>query len=327
MDPRYKEYGRVGVPTGRLADMKSIEDVKDAYKQQVAYFADLMILTNNIEDKVHQEMSPVLIPSLLIDPCIEKGIGVAHGGAKYNFTGPQGIAISNVADCLAAIDTMVFKEKKVSAEALYKALQANWNGYEILQKQMLQAPHFGNDDDYVDGFGHFAALTYCKEIENKPNARGGIFQPGLYPVSANIPFGKTTWASADGRKAGVALADGISPVHGRDVSGPTAALKSVAKVDHTIASNGTLLNQKYHPSALAGLEGNRNLMYAIKVYFDKGGFHNQINVVSADMLRDAQENPEKYKSLVVRVAGYSAYFVRLGPALQNDIIERTEFVF
>ncbi len=326
MDPKYKEYGRVGVPTGRLPDMKSIEDVMDAYKKQVSYFAELIIMTNNIEDKVHQEMSPVLIPSLLIDPCVERGIGVSHGGAKYNFTGPQGIAISNVADCLAAIDTMVFKEKKVTASELYKALLANWEGYEVLQQQMAQAPHFGNDDDYVDAFGHFAALTYCKEIENKPNARGGIFQPGLYPVSANIPFGKTTWASADGRQAGVALADGISPVHGRDISGPTAALKSVAKVDHVIASNGTLLNQKYHPSALSGLEGNRNFMNAAKVYFEKGGFHNQINVVSADMLRDAQKNPEKYKSLVVRVAGYSAYFVRLGPALQNDIIERTEFV-
>jgi len=123
------------------------------------------------------------------------------------------------------------------------------------------------------------------------------------------------------------LADGISPVHGRDISGPTAVLKSVAKIDHVIASNGTLLNQKFHPSALEGIEGNKNFMNALKVYFEKGGFHNQVNVVSADMLRDAQKNPEKYKSLVVRVAGYSAYFVRLGPVLQNDIIERTEFVF
>jgi len=327
MDPKYKKYGRVGVSTKRLTDMESIDDVKVAYKKQVEYFADLIILTNNIEDKVHQEMSPVLIPSLLIDPCIERGIGVAHGGAKYNFTGPQGIAISNVADCLAAIDTMVFKEKKISTSVLYKALLANWKGYEVLQKQMSQAPHFGNDDDYVDVLGHFAAITYCKAIENKPNARGGIFQPGLYPVSANVPFGETTWASADGREAGVALADGISPVHGRDISGPTAVLKSVAKIDHVIASNGTLLNQKFHPSALEGIEGNKNFMNALKVYFEKGGFHNQVNVVSADMLRDAQKNPEKYKSLVVRVAGYSAYFVRLGPVLQNDIIERTEFVF
>ncbi|QGU94464.1 formate C-acetyltransferase/glycerol dehydratase family glycyl radical enzyme [Clostridium bovifaecis] len=326
MGPAYKKYGRVGVATGKLTDMKSIEDVKEAYKKQVEYFADLIVLANNVEDKVHQEMAPVLLPTLLIDPCIEKGIGVSHGGAKYNFTGPQGIAISNVADSLAAIDTMVFKDKKVTAEELYKALLNNWKGHEVLQQKMLQCPHFGNDDDYVDELGHFAAIVYCKAIENRPNARGGIFQPGLYPVSANIPFGETTWASADGREAGVALADGISPVHGRDVNGPTAALKSVAKVDHVIASNGTLLNQKYHPSALSGIEGNRNFMNAMKVYFEKGGFHNQVNVVSADTLRDAQKHPEKYKNLVVRVAGYSAYFVRLGPALQNDIIERTEFI-
>lgn len=326
MSTEYAEFGRVGVATGKLTEMSCIEDVMDAYEKQINYFAELIVQANNIEDIVHMEMSPVMLPSMLIDPCIQTGIEVSHGGALYNFTGPQGIAVSNVADCLSAIDTMVFKEKKVSASELMSALLADWEGYEVLQKQMSKVPHFGNDEDYVDKLGHFAAVTYCKAIENRPNARGGIFQPGLYPVSANVPFGETTWASADGRNAGVPLADGISPVHGRDVNGPTAALKSVAKVDHVIASNGTLLNQKYHPSALEGSDGNRNFMNAMKVYFEEGGFHNQVNVVSADTLRDAQKHPDKYKSLVVRVAGYSAYFVRLGPALQNDIIERTEFV-
>ncbi len=326
MGPQYKEYGRVGVATGTLRDMKSIEEVKAAYKKQVEYFADLIVLANNIEEKVHKEMSPVMLPSMLIDPCIETGIEVSHGGAEYNFTGPQGIGIANVADSLAAIDTLVFKDKVVTGGELLDAMLADWNGYEVLQKRAENCPHFGNDDDYVDDFGYFGAITYCKAIENRPNTRGGVFQPGLYPVSANIPFGETTWASADGRKAGVAIADGISPVHGRDVNGPTAGLKSVSKIDHVIASNGTLLNQKYHPNTLKGKEGDKKFMDAMKVYFDNGGFHNQINVVSADTLRDAQVHPEKYKSLVVRVAGYSAYFTRLGPALQNDIIERTELV-
>ncbi len=325
MDPEYRKYGRAGMPTGTLRDMNSIDDVKDAYEKQVRYFADLICLANNIEDRVHMEMSPVMLPSMLIDPCLETGIEVSHGGAEYNFTGPQGIGIANVADSMAAIDTLVFREKTVTGAELLEAMLDNWEGHEILQKRAENCPHFGNDDDYVDEFGHFAAYTYCRAIEGRPNPRGGIFQPGLYPVSANVPFGETTWASADGRKAGVAIADGISPVHGRDVNGPTAALKSVAKIDHVIASNGTLLNQKYHPNALKGKEGDDKFMNAMKVYFDNGGFHNQINVVSADTLRDAQQHPENYKSLVVRVAGYSAFFTRLGPGLQNDIIERTEF--
>lgn len=326
MNPAYdRNQGRVGVATGTLAQMQNFEEVKAAYETQVNYFSELIIMANNIIDKCHQEWCPVLIPSMLIDPCMERGLDVSRGGAKYNFTGPQGIAIANVADSLAAIKEKVFEQKVVSAENLYKALLADWKGYEVLQQQMLTSPHFGNDDDAVDELAHYAAIVYCKAIEKKPNARGGIYQPGLYPVSANVPFGEGTWATPDGRSAGISLADGISPVHGRDIAGPTAALKSVAKIDHVIASNGTLLNQKYHPSSLAGMEGNRNFMNAMKVYFQLGGFHNQINVVSAETLRDAQIHPEKYKSLVVRVAGYSAYFVRLGPALQNDIIERTEF--
>lgn len=326
MGPAYASYGRVGLPTGKLTDMTCIEDVMDAYEKQVNYFAELIIQANNIEEAVHMDMSPVMLPSMLIDPCIETGIEVSRGGAKYNFTGPQGIAVSNVADALAAIDTLVFKEKTATAAELMAAMLADWKGYEILQKKAQNTPHFGNNDDYADRFGHFAALAYCKAIENRPNLRGGIYQPGLYPVSANVPFGETTWASADGRNAGVPLADGISPVHGRDENGPTAALKSVAKIDHIIASNGTLLNQKYHPSVLKGKEGTENFMNAMKVYFEDGGFHNQVNVVGAETLRDAQKNPEKYKSLVVRVAGYSTYFVRLGPTLQKDIIERTEFL-
>jgi formate C-acetyltransferase len=326
MDPSYdRNLGRVGLPTGTLLEMGTFDEVLKAYDKQVKYFVDLIILANNIIDRTHQEMAPVPFASILIDPCLEKGLDASRGGAKYNFTGPQGIAIANVADSLAALKKYVFTEG-LSREDVYNALLRNWKGYEVVQSRLSQGPHFGNDDDYVDELAHHAALAYCKCVEKKPNARNGIFQPGLYPVSANVPFGESTWATPDGREAGIPLADGISPVHGQDVNGPTAVLKSVAKVDHVIASNGTLLNQKFHPSALEGIEGNRNFMNAMRVYFELGGLHNQVNVVSADVLRDAQKNPGKYANLVVRVAGYSAYFVRLGPVLQNDIIERTEFL-
>ena len=192
---------------------------------------------------------------------------------------------------------------------------------------MNRAPKFGNDDDYADAIAREGALIYCKEVEKYKNPRNGCFQPGLYPVSANVPLGSMVGATPDGRKAGTPLADGVSPVSGCDQAGPTAAVKSVAKLDHMIASNGTLLNQKFHPSALKDEAGLRNLMAVTETLFCEGGLHVQYNVVSRETLLDAQKNPEKYRGLVVRVAGYSAFFTALDTALQEDIIARTEHMF
>ncbi|WP_434778169.1 glycyl radical protein [Neisseria sp. Ec49-e6-T10] len=204
-------------------------------------------------------------------------------------------------------------------------VQTSANEGEYIRQMLINgAPKFGNDLDEVDDVAREAALIYCKEVQRYANPRGGRFQPGLYPVSANVPMGQVCGATADGRRAGEPLAEGVSPVSGRDQHGPTAAMNSVAKLDHHIASNGTLLNQKFHPSALAGQEGLSNLSALVRSFFDQKGMHVQFNVVSRDMLVDAQRNPEKYKNLVVRVAGYSAHFVSLDKAIQEDIISRTE---
>ena len=188
-------------------------------------------------------------------------------------------------------------------------------------------PKFGNDITSVDLMAKEVALTYCKEVEKHKNPRNGSFQPGLYPVSANVPMGSQTGATPDGRKAGEPLADGVSPISGRDVNGPTAAANSVAMLDHSIASNGTLFNQKFHPSALSGQSGLEKLSALVRGFFDQKGMHVQYNVVGRETLLEAQKNPEAYKNLVVRVAGYSAHFVALDKTLQDDIIARTEQVF
>lgn len=324
---------RLGLPTGDLSKFKSIEEVKEAFAKQVKYFVDLLIEANNCNDIAHQTLKPLPFLSLVIEDCIEKGIDVSAGGARYNFTGPQGVGIANVADGLSAIKKLVFEEKRISGAEFLNALKKNWEGYEWLRALVNsdKVPHYGNDDDYADEFAVFAANVYCRAVENRPTAHGGIFQPGLYPVSANVPLGAMQGATPDGRKAGQPIADGISPVHTdmgpHDIKGPTAIVLSASKLDHAIASNGTLLNQLFHPSALAGDVGDANFLALIKTYFDRKGLHDQFNVVSKEMLEDAMKHPEKYTGLVVRVAGYSVFFTGLDPSLQKDIIERTELTF
>jgi formate C-acetyltransferase len=234
---------------------------------------------------------------------------------------------------------MIATGQGVSSEQLAKLQELSRNGlpgaapaagggaYDALYKDIKAAPKFGNDIPEADAQARFAALVYCREVEKHANPRGGRFQPGLYPVSANVPMGAGTGATVDGRKAGDALADGVSPISGCDVNGPTAAANSVAVLDHAIASNGTLFNQKFHPSALSGREGLEKLAALVRGFFDQKGMHVQYNVVGRETLLDAQKNPSKYKNLVVRVAGYSAHFIALDKTLQDDIINRTEQMF
>jgi formate C-acetyltransferase len=289
---------------------------------------DPMHHSDNCVDSAHAERAPLPFLSSMVDDCIDEGKSVQNGGAHYNFTGPQGVGVANVGDSLAAVRKLVFEEKEISIEELENVLANNFDGHEALRQKLLNnAPKFGNDIDEVDELAREGALIYCKEVEKYENPRGGSFQPGLYPVSANVPLGAATGATPEGRLAGTPLADGVSPVGGRDQNGPTAAVNSVAKLDHHIASNGTLLNQKFHPSALEGENGSRNLNALIGSFFDQKGFHIQNNVVSGDVLREAQKNPDNYKNLVVRVAGYSAHFVSLDKSLQDDIISRTEQCF
>lgn len=319
---------QIGLHTGDMAEFQTFDDVMNAYRTQMAYFVNLLIHSDNAVDIAHAQRTPLPFLSSLVDDCIEKGKSLQEGGAHYNFTGPQGVGVGNVADSLAAMKKLVFEEKKVSLQELKDALVSNFaNAEELRQLLLNRAPKYGNDDDYADELAREGAAIYCKEVEKYHNPRYGQFQPGLYPVSANVPLGTLVNALPDGRKAGTPLADGVSPVSGRDQIGPTAAVKSVAKLDHQIASNGTLLNQKFHPSALKDERGLRNLKAVTETLFTGGGFHVQYNVVSRETLLDAQKHPEQYRGLVVRVAGYSAFFTALDPALQNDIIARTEHVF
>jgi len=319
---------QLGLQTGEFTSFKSFEEFMAAYKKQMEYFVSLLINADNSVDIAHGERAPLPFLSSMVDDCIGKGKSLQEGGAHYNFTGPQGVGVANVGDSLAAIKKLVFDEKAVTAKELKSALDSNFVGNEDLRQMLLnRAPKFGNDIDEVDNLAREGALIYCSEVEKYLNPRGGQFQPGLYPVSANVPMGAGTGATPDGRLGGTPLADGVSPVSGRDLAGPTAATNSVAKLDHHIASNGTLFNQKFHPSAMEGESGLRNLVALVRSFFDQKGMHVQFNVVSREKLLEAQKNPDKYKNLVVRVAGYSAHFISLDKSIQDDIIARTEHLF
>ena len=363
----------VGIPTGDVTQMKTFDEFFDAYKKQMEYCISLLVNADNAIDVAHAERCPLPFLSCMIDDCLKEGKSVQEGGAVYNFTGPQGFGIANMADGLFAIRKLVYEDKKVSMKELKEALAWNYDKgldaqsagdmTEMLMKAMQKAgrnvdastaegllktfmgmkpgeqktqrfkeihdmidevPKFGNDIPEVDYFAREVAYTYSKPLQKYNNPRGGKFQAGLYPVSANVPLGGQTGATPDGRYAHTPVADGVSPSAGKDVKGPTAAATSVSRLDHFIVSNGTLFNQKFHPSALSGREGLEKFVALIRGYFDQKGMHMQFNVVDRQTLLDAQEHPEKYKHLVVRVAGYSALFTTLSRSLQDDIIRRTE---
>ena len=364
---------QIGPQTGRVEDMNTFEEFYDAYKQQQEYNISLLVNADNAIDTAHAVRCPLPFLSCMVEDCIKRGKSVQEGGAVYNFTGPQGFGVANMADSLYAVKTLVFDQKMVTMTEYKRALAMNYGQgfdavsageivaqilreleaggiaveesqipemiaavmnaqpspeekkrYEELRELIDQVPKFGNDIEEVDLFARDVAYTYTRPLLQYRNPRGGQFQAGLYPVSANVPLGAQTGATPDGRLAHTPVADGVSPSAGKDVNGPTAAANSVAKLDHGIASNGTLFNQKFHPTALSGERGLENFVALIRSYFDQKGSHMQFNVVDRQTLLDAQEHPEKYAHLVVRVAGYSALFTTLSKSLQDDIIRRTE---
>lgn len=319
---------QIGPKSGSLKTFKSYADLIKSYTIQTSHFVKLMAAADNAVDLTHAEYCPLPFLSSMVDDCISEAKSLQDGGAKYNFTGPQGVGVANAGDCLAAIKKLVFEDKALTLEQLDHALQTDYADQEPLRQMLLnRAPKYGNDDDEADAVTREAALVYCNEVNRYTNPRGGSFQPGLYPASANVPLGSVVGATPEGRKAWTPMADGVSPVSGCDSQGPTATVLSVAKLDHKIASNGTLLNQKFHPSALEGDKGIDNLIHVTETYFKSGGSHVQYNVISRETLEDAQANPDDYKGLVVRVAGYSAFFTGLEKTLQDDIIARTEQAF
>ena len=323
---------QVGIASGDIDAFKTFDDFFEAYKKQMKYCISLLVNADNAIDVAHAERCPLPYLASMVDDCIKRGKTPEQGGAIYNFTGPQGFGIANVADSMFAIRTLVFEQKKYTLHEIKDALDNNFGldggenaqKYAAIREDILSLDKYGNDDDNVDMLARRAAYTYTKQIQDFKNPRGGQFQAGLYPVSANVPLGAQTGATPDGRYAHKPVADGVSPSAGFDTHGPTASANSVAKLDHGIASNGTLFNMKFHPSALEGDSGLESFVALVRGYFDQKGSHMQFNVVSRETLRDAQKNPDKYRSLVVRVAGYSALFTTLSKSLQDDIINRTE---
>jgi pyruvate formate-lyase/glycerol dehydratase family glycyl radical enzyme len=317
---------QIGPKTGDPIAFESFAELMRAYKTQVSYVVKQMVTVLNIADTIHAELAPMPFMSLLVSNCIEKGLDITAGGAKYNFTGPEGGGIPTVADSLTAVKKFVFEEKKVTMDELKNALSKNFEGYEELRQMLLDdAPKYGNDEDYVDFIAREVELNYCSEVDKYINPRGGKYTAGVYTVSSNVPLGEVTGATPDGRKAREPFGENISPCQGRDRKGPTAVLKSVTKLDHIMPTAGTLLNMRFNLSAVEGPEKLARFASLIRAYVELGGYHIQFNMVSEKVLRDAQKHPENYRDLLVRVAAYNAFFVEISKELQDDIIARTEF--
>ncbi len=324
-DPHTGE--QIGLPTRTLDEMTSLDELEEAYDRQLEHFVALMVKGCNVVDQVHAEVLPSPFLSLVIDDCIARGLDVTAGGARYNFSGVQGVQIANVADSLVAVQQAVFDDAWISASALLDALRNDFADQEVLRQRLInRVPKFGNDDERVDRYASQWGDRYCRLVEQYPTIRGGVYQPGFYTVSAHVPMGANVGATPDGRHAGTPLADGgLSPMTGRDRRGATAVLHSVGKLNLKLASNGTLLNMKFLPSFFDGREALTKFAALLRGFTRLHIPHVQFNVVDADTLRAAQDRPEEYRSLVVRVAGYSAYFTELDRELQDEIIRRTEF--
>lgn len=324
----------LGINTGSLDSFKTFEEVLESVDKQYAYWCELMRKNLKVIDKSHRTRKPTPYLSSLFEDCTESGKDTTEGGTKYNNVGPQAGGIGTCADSLSTIKKLVFDDKKYTGAELLKAVKENWgDGHEKLYALVnsSKVPHYGNDDDYADDLFKFMFECYCRNMDVGENPRGGKYIPGVYTVNANVGMGLNTNASLDGRKNNEPISDNMGPVHtergSHDVSGPTAVVNSVAKMDHSLATNGTLLNLRFPEDAVRGLEGRDNLVGFIDEYIAKEGMHVQFNIMSAETMKAAQKNPEDYKDMLVRVAGYSAYFVELGKPLQEDLIQRTEFNF
>jgi formate C-acetyltransferase len=315
---------QVGLKTGYASDYLTFEDLLEAYKLQLNYFIDIKIKGNNVIEKTFANWLPVPFLSLLVEDCISNGKDYNCGGARYNTSYIQGVGLGSITDMLTSIRYNIYDKKKFGWKELINALDADFNGCEELQYEMIyNTPKFGNDDDYADQQAVAVFEAYYDAVNGRPTPRGGIHRINMLPTTCHVYFGSVLGATPDGRKAGKPLSEGISPSQGVDKNGPTSVIKSASKIDH-LRTGGTLLNQKFSPGFFEDEDSYDCLTALVRSYFNLDGHHIQFNVVNASTLREAQKHPELYRDLIVRVAGYSDYFNDLGDDLQNEIINRTE---
>ncbi len=322
INPQNKQQG--GLETGYLYEMESFEQVKNAFQSQLEYFMDWHFRVNNVVGDIVSWHMPVPMASATMDGCMENGRDMMHGGAKYNSTGTAILGIGTVIDSLSAIKYMVYDKKLCTAKELHDAVIADWKGYELLRQQVInEVPHYGNGDPYADELASWVSDLYTSRTYTYENSRGK-YRPGIYSAGAHVLHGYQTWATPDGRLNGQPISDSASPSHGVIKNGPTGVARSVLALNPSNFGNGLQFNMKFHPSSIEGQGGTEKMKQFIQSFFKQGGMQLQYNIVDADTLKQAQANPDDYKDLVVRVAGFSAYFVELYEDLQNELINRSE---
>lgn len=315
---------QLGLQLGFAKDFKSYEELFEAYKKQIEYFIDIKIKGSNVIEEIYARYMPVPFLSIITNDCISTGKDYNAGGARYNTNYIQGVGIGTITDSLAAIKYNVFDKNKFTMDELMEALEHNFEGYEIIKNLVSnKTPKYGNDDDYADDIMQDVFNFYQRTITGRPNMKGGHYRVNMLPTTCHVYFGEVMMASPDGRLAMKPVSEGISPSKNGDINGPTAVIKSASKMDH-LRTGGTLLNQKFTPGVVAGENGLDQMANLVRAYFDMDGHHIQFNVIDRQTLINAQNNPEEYKHLIVRVAGYSDHFRNLSKALQDEIIERTE---
>ena len=318
---------KLGIETGDAREFKSYEDLFEAFKAQLNHFVDIKVKGNNVIEKIYQKHMPAPLMSVIVEGCIKNAKDYNAGGAKYNTKYIQGVGIGTITDSLSAIKYNVFDKKKFSMDELLKALSDNFEGHEAIYNMVVnKTPKYGNDDDYADDLMKDTFDAFYNEVTGRKSPLGADYRINMLPTTCHVYFGEVMGASANGRLSQKPLSEGISPEKGADTFGPTAVIKSCSKMDH-LKTGGTLLNQRFAPAVVEGEQGLDNMANLIRTYFNMDGHHIQFNVFDKNILLAAQKNPDEYKDLIVRVAGYSDHFNNLSRALQDEIIGRTEQTF
>ncbi|MFI3208944.1 MAG: trans-4-hydroxy-L-proline dehydratase [Eubacteriales bacterium] len=318
---------QLGLELGYATDFNSYEELYEAFKKQIAYFIDIKVQGSNVIERIYADYMPVPFLSIITNDCITTGKDYNAGGARYNTNYIQGVGIGTITDCLTAIKYNVFEEGKFTMEELMTAIEDNFEGHEIIHNLVKnKTPKYGNDDAYADKIMKDVFEYYRDTVTGRKNMKGGYYRVNMLPTTCHVYFGEVMMASANGRLAKKPVSEGISPEKGADIYGPTAVIKSASKMDH-LSTGGTLLNQKFTPSVVSGEEGLKQMGNLVRTYFNMDGHHIQFNVIDKETLIKAQQNPDDYKDLIVRVAGYSDHFRNLSKELQDEIINRTEQSF